>query len=393
MEHSGTISRSAFLALGAAAFVGGANLRMLDALLPSLAEDFGVPVTAAAVVVTAFTLSYGLFQVVHGPLGDRLGKLRVVGAATVLAGLGSLGSGFAPTLASLTWLRFATGIGGAAIVPLSIAWIGDSSGYATRQIVLGRFVGFMLLGQVLGPALGGALAQFLGWREVFHVLAAVFLAVGAVVLVVGRSSASAPAQAARGNVLRAYAQIVRSPWVRTVTVAVFLEGAFFFGVFAYAGAYLKERFGLPYATVGAVLGSYGFGAFTYSLLVKRLRSVMGERGFVRLSAAILLAGFAALPLLPVWQAAIPLFAAIGFGFYLLHNTLQTKATEMAPEARGMAVSVFALSLFVGQSSGVPANGLLIDAIGYGGTFAGAGILLTALALWFAGRLSVQARAR
>lgn len=390
MEYSGTISRSTFLALGAAAFVGGANLRMLDALLPRLAEDFGVPVTAAAIVVTTFTLAYGLFQVVHGPLGDRLGKLRVVGAATVMAGIGSLGSGLAPTLASLAWLRFATGIGAAAVVPLSIAWIGDNSSYATRQVVLGRFVGFMLLGQVLGPALGGTLAQLLGWREVFFVLAAVFFAVGAVVLLVNRGSPSAPA--ARANILRTYAQILANRWVRTVTTAVFLEGAFFFGVFAYAGAYLKGRFQLPYAAVGAVLGSYGLGAFTYSLLVQRLRSAMGERGFVRLAAAMLLAGFTALPLLPVWQAAIPLFAAIGFGFYLLHNTLQTRATEMAPQARGMAVSVFALSLFVGQSSGVPASGLLINAVGYGWAFAAAGVLLAALALWFAARLSDATRA-
>src|SRR5688572_28219527 len=58
---------SAFFALAAAAFVSGANLRLFDALLPTVAGDFAVPVTTASVVVTAFTLAYGLFQIIHGP--------------------------------------------------------------------------------------------------------------------------------------------------------------------------------------------------------------------------------------------------------------------------------------------------------------------------------------
>src|ERR1700704_5973888 len=85
---------SAFFALAAAAFVSGANLRLFDALLPSVAEDFAVPVTTASVVVTAFTLAYGLFQIVHGPLGDRIGKLRVIGGATLIASAASLGCAF-----------------------------------------------------------------------------------------------------------------------------------------------------------------------------------------------------------------------------------------------------------------------------------------------------------
>src|SRR5262245_5880317 len=92
----------AFYALAAAAFVSGANLRLFDALLPTVARDFGVLPTTASIVVTAFTLAYGLFQVVHGPLGDRAGKLRVVGIATLIAAAASLGSAYAPSLQALT---------------------------------------------------------------------------------------------------------------------------------------------------------------------------------------------------------------------------------------------------------------------------------------------------
>ena len=382
---------SAFFALAAAAFVSGANLRLFDALLPTVAEDFAVPVTTASVVVTAFTLAYGLFQIVHGPLGDRVGKLRTVGGAVLIAAVASLGCAFAPSLHALTWLRFATGIGAAAIVPLSLAWIGDNTPYEKRQATLGRFLGFVLLGQILGPAFGGALAEFVSWREVFYVLAAVFFGVGMVLFAEDRKARrlQAPVRTQTG-VLHAYADVLRDRWVRTVMSTVFLEGGLFYGAFAYGGAYLKERFDLSYLIIGALLAGFGLGGLIYSLLVRRLLARLDERGFVLAGGVILFVCFLTLPLLPAWQATVPIFIASGFGFYMFHNTLQTKATEMAPRARGTAIAVFAFSLFMGQASGVAAFGLLISAVGYPWSFVLAGVSLVALGQWFSGRVSSHA---
>ena len=378
---------SAFFALAAAAFVSGANLRLFDALLPSVAEDFAVPVTSASVVVTAFTLAYGLFQIVHGPLGDRVGKLRTVGGAVLFAAVASLGCAFAPSLHALTWLRLASGIGAAAIVPLSLAWIGDNTAYERRQATLGRFLGFILLGQILGPAFGGALAEFVSWREVFYVFATVFLLVGIVLLAEDRKARRVPAPArTQTSVLRAYSDVLRDRWVRTLMLTVFLEGGLFYGAFAYSGAYLKERFDLSYFIIGLLLAGFGLGGLIYSLLVRRLLARLDEKGFVLTGALILFFSFLALPWLPAWQITVPIFIASGFGFYMFHNTLQTKATEMAPKARGTAIAVFAFSLFMGQAGGVAACGLAISAVGYQWSFMLAGIGLLALGKWFAGRV-------
>lgn len=380
----------AFFALAAAAFVSGANLRLFDALLPTVARDFSVLPTTASVVVTAFTLAYGLFQIVHGPLGDRAGKLRVVGCATLIASAASLGCAFAPTLEALAALRFATGIGAAAIVPLSLAWIGDNTPYEKRQAALGRFLGFILMGQIVGPALGGALAEFIHWRRVFDIFAAVFLAVSVVLLAVDRrhphkAASFKPAHGA----LRGYANVLRDRWVRTVMLTVFLEGGLFYGAFAYSGAYLKERFDLSYLLIGALLAGFGLGGIIYSLLVRRLLARFGETGFVRIGGAILLVCFAVLPLLPLWQATVPVFIAAGFGFYMFHNTLQTRATEMAPQARGTAIAVFAFALFMGQAGGVAVCGLVIRALHYEWTFVLIGVGLLALRQWFAIRVQAH----
>src|SRR5579859_930794 len=279
----------ALLALAAAAFVSGANLRLFDALLPTVAEDFAVAPTTASIVVTAFTLAYGMFQIVLGPLGDRVGKLRVIGGATLLASAASLGCAYAPTLSALAALRFATGIGAAAIVPLALAWIGDNTDYEKRQATLGRFLSFILMGQILGPAVGGALAEFINWRRVFDVMAVIFLAVGIVLLTVDRRTRAAGGTLPRshGSIWRNYAAVLGSRWVRSVILTVFLEGALFYGTFAYTGAYLKERFNLSYLTIGGMLAGFGLGGVIYSLLVKWLLARLDERGFVRLGGTLL----------------------------------------------------------------------------------------------------------
>ena len=55
---------------------------------------------------------------------------------------------------------------------------------------------------------------------------------------------------------------------------------------------------------------------------------------------------------PTWWLAPIAVTAIGLGFYMFHNTLQTKATQMTPEARGTAVAIFSSALYFGQTAGV-----------------------------------------
>jgi predicted MFS family arabinose efflux permease len=67
---------------------------------------------------------------------------------------------------------------------------------------------------------------------------------------------------------------------------------------------------------------------------------------------------------------------------MLHNTLQTNATQMAPEARGLAVSCFATAFFLGQSSGVSVAAPAFDYAGAGPLFVGSGLILLALGVAF-----------
>jgi predicted MFS family arabinose efflux permease len=374
--------------LAVAAFVSGANLRVADPLIPKLAQDFSVSVSAAASVVSAFTLAYALFQVVHGPLGDRIGKLRAVTIGMFIASAAAFASAAAPSLALLSLGRFLTGMGAAAVIPLSLAFIGDNVPYERRQLVLGQFIGAVLTGQMFGPLLAGALSDHLSWRAIFVVIGAVFAAVGLRLLAEARRPQPPPA-APRPSPLKQYAQLARDPWVRVVVITVAVEGFLFYGAFAYLSAYLRSAFGIGYLLIGLLLAGFSLGGVIYSLLVKWLVPRLRERGLALAGGVLLLACFLGIALTPAWLPTVPFFVASGLAFYMLHNTLQTQATEMAPQARGAGVSFFAFCLFLGQAAGAAAFGQLIEAIGYPPAFAAAGAGLLLLAVDFRRRLGRQ----
>ena len=372
--------------LGAAALASVATMRVADPLVPQVAQEFGVSAGEAAIITTAFALAYGVFQLIYGVLGDRFGKYRLVALATLASALTVSLAGLAGSLAMLGAARLVAGATAAAIVPLSMAFIGDHVPYANRQTVLARFMSGTLLGMIAGQVLGGLLGDLLGWRAVFLLLGALFLVVGLLLQLELRSprvptpvlaGAISPASLAAG-----YGGLLRRPWVVIVLVTVFVEGFLFYGAFTFVGAYLRTRFALDYTVIGLLLGCMGIGGLLYTFTVRPLVRLLGERGLALAGGITLALGFLLTATGPL-AAMAPATAVLGLGLYMLHNTLQTNATQMAPEARGLAVSTFANALFLGQAGGVWLCGLLVDRAGYTPVFVVCGGALLATGLAFA----------
>ncbi len=124
------------------------------------------------------------------------------------------------------------------------------------------------------------------------------------------------------------------------------------------------------------------------LLVQRL----GDIGLIVGGALIITAAYVSLSVGTVWWLAPFAVTAIGLGFYMFHNTLQTKATQMTPQARGTAVAMFSSALYFGQTAGVAVGAIVIDRLGAKPLFLGTALAFPALAIWFAHKLK-QSRPR
>jgi predicted MFS family arabinose efflux permease len=357
--------------LAVAGFASQSMVRSADSLLPQIAADLAVTIGAASIIVSAYTLVHGSMQLVIGPIGDRFGKYATITVMCALSALTVAACGLADSLTTLTLARIASGATASWIIPLGMAFIGDAVPYERRQQVLGRYLTGQISGQLFGQAAGGIIGDWLGWRE----------------LTTNPTTRPTGPKGARSRGFAAdYRIVLANPFARFIMVVSFMEFAFMFGAFAFVGADLHLRFGLSFTMVGLMVGFFGLGGLIYAGTVRQLVGWLGQPGLAMNGGFILGVAYLMLALAPVWWIAPVAVTMIGLGFYMLHNTLQTNATQMSPEARGTAVGLFSAALYLGQTAGVAMFAPVVDRTGAPAVFVAAAILLPTLALWFSGRL-------
>lgn len=384
-------TRSAVTLLSLAAFFSGAALRICDGLLPRLGQDFGITPGQAGQVVISFAVAYGLAQLAFGPLGDRYGKARLVCVALFGCAAAALACALAPSLDALVGLRVLWGVAAAGVIPLALAWVGDTVPYEQRQVTLARLLMGTLSGMMAGQLAGGLFADAAaGWRGAFFMLFAGYAGIAVLLLLRLRYFAAAPGVRGNGRfaLVTQLGVVLREPWARVVLAAALAEGVFLIGPMAYLPTYLHLHFGLTLSAASALLALYAAGGLAYSASARHIVRRFGERRMVLAGGVIMGAGFLAWFASPFAWLAGPIALLVGFGTYLYHNTLQTHATQMAPSVRGTSVALFAFCLFFGQAIGVTLAGWAFD------RFGGAPLLLgPALALPIAGWAFARALAR
>lgn len=358
-------ARFALLLLVAAVFVVSLDSRVITPLLPAIAEDFDSSISRAGLIVTAYLLPYGLFQLLYGPVADRVGRIRVISVALGVFALGCILCAVAPTLEFLVVLRFLTGVSAAAVIPMTLAYIGDTVPYEQRQAAIGMTVMSTSMGQILSSAVGGLLAAFVSWRAIFAIDGVIALVI--TVILLRQPLARAVIPAVRRSALAPYRIVLADRRHVAYYALIFVEGAIGLGAFAYFGALLRERDGFSFTTIGIYTAIFGLGSLLVGRYIGRIAGRLGEQRMIAFGGAGGSVGFVLVTLQP--SAIIFPFAMLlmGAAFIMMHSTLQTRATELAPTARGTGIALFAFSLFLGSSLGAILTAMSLERIGYNET--------------------------
>jgi predicted MFS family arabinose efflux permease len=370
----GPAQRRLLLALGAAVFMVNLDARVVAPLLPTLAAELHVTLAQAAWLVSGYMLPYGLCQLMFGPLADRYGKVTVCSHAMAAFSVGTACTALWPSFEAIVLLRVLTGAAAAGLIPLTLAYIGDTVPYSRRQAAIGTLMATAGAAQALSTGLGGSIAALLSWRAVFPVLGGLAMVASLSLYVYGRHERRRPSS---GGERHSYATLLRTPGMLPLLVLVATEGFLFLGGFSYLSGLLEERFGLDSLGIGFVLSMLGVAQLVTARLLPRILRRFPERvllatGGLALGTAYLLSALAGHWL---WVAGACLL--LGVGFILCHTTLQTRATEAFPRGRGTAVALFAFSLFLGSGVGTAVLGAVLEVVGFRALFVLLGVMLFA----------------
>ncbi len=344
------------LILACACFVGSFSIRMVDPLVPAIASDLATAEANVSLLASAFAIPYALVQPVLGPIGDRVGKTRVI--KTCLFGL-LIATGLtviAQSIEAMFVARVLGGLAGGGIIPLAFAVVGDNVPFERRQVALSQVLTASIAAILAGTIGTGFLATLIGWRGVFALATALSGLVFLVAMLALKPSDPArnreQSAASRAGLFEVYGRVLANPRSHICYAAVFLEGVLVLGLLPYVASLLAARGAGDVFEAGIVLAGFAIGGLAYAQIGSRLVGRIGGVGnLIRAGAVFITLGYLGVSLQGSWPFEAAAFVLFGIGFYSIHNSLQTQATELAPQHRGASVALFAFFFFLGQSAG------------------------------------------
>ena len=361
------------LILGLMAFFCNGDNYAAAPLIVEIARDLHLNITQAAHSISAYMLPFGFFTLLFGPVADRYGKTRIINIAAfgtaLFSGLGAV----AFDLTSLSIIRGVNGAFAAAILPVTMSFIGDQLGGdpTKAQITFGRIIGIAFLGGAAATAIGGTLAHVGSWRMVYLFYGCAELVIAFIMLrVLKRQPGTASALDIKGT----YGEAFRNRNLLSAAGIIFLIGVSVFGSFAFAGKFVQLQTGYDIFSVGLILTSFGVATVLGGRVAVTLRRQLGNR-LLPLAGVLACVSWG---LMGAWHSPYLLalsLAGLGFGTIMIHPTLIATAQQLMPKRRGTVMSLASFAMFTGGGIGTYLNGEIVAAWGFRPVFIVAGVLV------------------
>jgi len=356
------------LAVATAGFCAFVNLYSPQALLPELSREFGVGAGEISWLMTAGTAAIALSAPFTGALADVVGRKRLIAAAMFAVVVPTVIMTFVASVPELTFWRFVQGLLLPPIFTVTVAYIGDEWPPADVARVAGLYMVGASVGGFSGRFIPGVLADLIGWRAAFQVVALLTLVAA---LIVALTLAPERRFMRSGGLFTSLAQMLRHFRDRRLvaTYAIGFGVLFnFIATFTYVGFHLAAP---PYLFSPTLLGALFLTYLISAPLlpwVGRAIALFGRRRFVLGVIGLWIVGVLLLlaPPIGVILFGLTLCAVCG----MLCQTVSTGYVTMtAKEGRSSAVGLYASIFYVGGSAGAFLTGLAWTMAGWPGCVA------------------------
>jgi predicted MFS family arabinose efflux permease len=371
-----------------ASFAAALSMRALDPVLPHVADELAVTIAIAAGLSSALAFTFAITQPVLGAAADMFGKARLMVFCLVLLGVANVLGAMTTSYPLLLATRVLAGIGAGGVFPVTLSLTADLVGPLKRQVAISRVLAGSMTGNLLGATASGVIGDMFGWRGVLAILGGLAI-LSSVAVSIGFKNAKLAKPPGRVDlkVLRSgYRTIFRNPNTLICYSAVFIEGSCIFGLFPYIASFLFERGVTSLSIAGLVLACFAFGGLFYTGSVSRMLPRLGVNGMMVWGGLLMGAQLAVMAFGPPWQAQALSLLVMGWGFYMLHGSLQIFSSELSQKARASAMSLHAFCFFMGQSVGPIAYGFSIAHLGKLPTLLTTAVIIGALGFFCAKRL-------
>lgn len=368
----------------AAAFLIALGFGLVAPVLPQFATTFDVGATAAAVIVSIFAFMRLLFAPAGGALIGRLGERPVYVAGLLIVAVSTAACAFAQDYVQLLVFRGLGGVGSVMFTVASMALVVRLAPPESRGRVSGAYASAFLIGNVLGPVVGGMLAGF-GLRVPFLCYAAALI-LAAIVVQTQLSHTPSSARTSGGQApAMGFADALGDGAYRSALVSSFANGWATFGVrMATVPLFAVAALGAGPEAAGLALAVFAAGNAAALTFSGRLADSLGRKPM--LISGLLVAGLATAAI--GFTSGLAWFlvasAVAGAGSGLLGPAQQAAVADVIGNERsgGKVLAAYQMTSDIGAIAGPVLVGVLADQLGYGWAFGvTGGVLVAAAACW------------
>jgi predicted MFS family arabinose efflux permease len=201
------------------------------------------------------------------------------------------------------------------------------------------------------------------------------IAAGAAMMMLPKPNGQRAAPPSIAEAVDRYRMVLSNPRSFVCFSIVFLEGLAIYGIMPFIGEHLRSRGAGGLREAGFVIGGLGIGGLLYAFAVPLILRFAKRPAMMAAGGSIAAMALATVGLDVSWTTQMGSMVMLGFGFFLLHNSVQTEVTELAPSARASAFSLHAFSFFMGQAIGPIAYGAALPMLGATASCAGGAVIL------------------